>query len=81
MSTGRVSGVDTSLLPRPSTPPVFDHLQYAKTAEKAPGILAHDRRHDHHMSSCLTSTVKVIYETDLAFCVSYKDGPSGIYPG
>ena len=24
-----------SLIPRPSTPPVFDHLQYAKTAEKA----------------------------------------------
>ena len=49
MSTGRVSGVGTSLLPRTSTPPVFDHLQYAKTT---------DLWHDHHMSSCLISTVK-----------------------
>ena len=58
MSTGRVSGVGTSLLPRTSTPPVFDHLQYAKMAEKAPGILAHGPRHDSHMLACLISTVK-----------------------
>ena len=76
MSTGRVSSVGTSLPPTPSTPPVFDHLQYAKMAEKAPGILAQDPRHDSHMLSCLISTVKSCTRPTLHSVVSYEDGPN-----
>ena len=43
---------------RPSAPPVFDRLQYAKTEEKELGILAHDPWHDRHMLPQLISTVK-----------------------
>ena len=65
------------LVTRTSTPPVFDHLQYAKSRgrEKAWGI--------HHMicrqpSYVITSHAnsQVMYETDLTLGASYKDGTS-----
>jgi len=34
---GKRNATNTSLVPRPSTPPVFDRLQYAKTEGEGPG--------------------------------------------
>jgi len=45
-----------------------------KQREKAWGISSRDPRHDRQKSSRLNS--QVIYETDLAFGASYKDGTS-----
>ena len=62
--------------------PGLPHLQFLiacsmqKRRGKAWGIFSRDTRHDCHMSSRLRSTVRVIYEIDLAFCVSYEDGTS-----
>ena len=41
----------TSLVPRPSTPPVFDRLQYAKMEGKSLGNFITWSRHDRQMSS------------------------------
>ena len=48
-----------SLIPRPSTPPVFDDLQHAKMEGEGLGN-PHlcDPWHNRHMSSRLISTVK-----------------------
>ena len=50
-----------------------------KRREKAWGISSRDPRHDRQMSSRLLSTAKCIYETNLAFCASYKDGTAESY--
>ena len=42
-----------SIIPRPSTPPVFDHLQYAKQREEAWGILSCEPRHNRNLLSHL----------------------------
>ena len=62
--------------------PGLPHLQLLiassmqKRRGKAWGIFSRDTRHDRHTSSRLISTVKDMYETDLAFCASYEDGIS-----
>ena len=71
-----VGGGRSSLVPRPSMPPAFDRFQYAKMEGTAWGIFSRDTRHNRHTSLRLISTVKDMYETDLAFCASYKDGTS-----
>ena len=68
----------TSLVPRPSIPPVCDCLQYAKTEGEGarPGESSHVI---HGMNvicrhaSSQQLTVKVMYGTNLAFCASYED--------
>ena len=68
--------IHVSLVPRPSTPPVFDRLQYAKTEGEGLGnfITWSKARPSNVVMPPLNS--QVIYETDLAFCASYKDGTS-----
>jgi len=44
-----------------------------KWREKKWGISSRDTQHDRQM---LPLNSQVIYETDLAFCASYKDGTS-----
>jgi len=68
--------VYVSLVPRPSTPPVFNRLQYAKTEGEGLGnfITWSAARPSNVVTPPLNS--QVIYETDLAFCASYKDGAS-----
>ena len=53
------SDSEHSLIPRPSTPPVFDCLQNTKTEGEGLGILSCDLQHGHHMSSQLFSTAKL----------------------
>jgi len=60
-----------SLVPRNSTPPVFDCLQYARRPESYHVI--HSRL-SYFITSLLNS--QVMYETNLAVCASYKDGTS-----
>jgi len=66
----------TSLVPKASTPPVFDCLQYAKMEGEGLGnfIMWSAARPSNVVMSPLNS--QVICETDLAFCASYKDGTS-----
>ena len=62
--------------------PGLPHLQLLiassmqKRRGKAWGIFSRDTRHNRHKSSRFISTVKDMYETDLAFCASYEDGTS-----
>ena len=62
--------------------PGLPHLQFLiacsmqKWRGKAWGIFSRDTRHDRYMSSRLRSIVRVMYETDLAFCTTYEDGTS-----
>ena len=67
-------GSESSLVPRPSTPPVFDSSQYAKMAEKAWGIFTHDLRHKRHMSSHIFSTVKSCTRPILCSVLATKMG-------
>ena len=68
--------ITCNLFPRPSTPPVFDRLQYAKTEGEGLGnfITWSAARPSNIVTPPLNS--QVIYKTDLAFCASYKDGTS-----
>ena len=63
-----------SLVPRPSTPPVFDHLQYAKTEGEGLGnfIMWSTARPSKVVTPPLNS--QVIYETDLASVLAIKMG-------
>lgn len=64
----------TSLIPRPSIPPVLIAYCIKKWREKAWRMLSHNPCHDlrrHHTSF---QRRQVMYESDLAFCASYEDG-------
>ena len=60
--------------------PGLPHLQFLiacsmqKRRGEAWGIFSRDTRHDHHMSSRLRSTVRVIYETILHSALPAKMG-------
>ena len=66
-----------SLITKPSTSPVLITCSMQKWRKKAWGISSRDLQHD-----CQNNVVtpplnsQVTYETDLAFCASYKDGTS-----
>ena len=78
MESGRIREEEGGVASFPGLP----HLQLLiassmqKRRGKAWGIFSRDTRHDRHTSSRLISTVKDMYETDLAFCASYEDGTS-----
>ena len=57
-------------------PPVFDRLQYAKTEGEGLGNFI--TWSAAQLSKVVTPplNIQVIYETDLAFCASYKDATS-----
>ena len=68
--------VDSSLVPRPSTPPVFDRLQYTKMEGEGLGnfITWSVARLSYVVTPPFNS--QVMHETNLTFCASYEDGTS-----
>ena len=70
------NSVQISLVPRPSPPPVFDRLQYAKTeGEGLVNLSMWSAAQASHVVT-LICIARIMEKTDLAFCTSYEDETS-----